>query len=521
MYRIVDLFAGAGGMSLGFTKQGQFQIAAVVENNINAVKTFKRNHPSENIVYEDDIVGLDLDDFKRRIGEISVVIGGPPCQGFSNANRQRKTLINGNNLLVKRYAEAIKIINPPIFVMENVSMLQSSTHKFFVTNEDNGNISSLGIFPIQETITLYNHNPDGPEMIDLLNNDVAVSDLLFDDGKFDSFKLITRYYNKDKLTEYFKENSKNIVEYLGRYKIESAGEAIGALIGGFIKKASVVFCEKVVSDEGKEAIEKIIEFQKTLRLIQELRNNNIAFTTLQQEGERIITTVQAYPIYTYLEKYFEDLGYKLFPNIMNAVEYGVAQERKRFVLVGVKKDLLKDKTFEIHKETFDRKTVFDAIGDLYDIEPAYEMSKEYIINDNFIADEKALNNSREIYNHISTNTTESSLEMFRALKQGQNFHNLPDELKKTYSKKERTQNTIYLRIIEKEPSGTVVNVRKSMWIHPIKDRAISIREAARLQSFPDSYVFCGTKDSQYQQIGNAVPPLLAMAIAKGIANLLI
>jgi DNA (cytosine-5)-methyltransferase 1 len=71
-----------------------------------------------------------------------------------------------------------------------------------------------------------------------------------------------------------------------------------------------------------------------------------------------------------------------------------------------------------------------------------------------------------------------------------------------------------------EPSGTVVNVRKSMWIHPTKDRAISVREAARLQTFPDSFTFCGTKDKQYQQVGNAVPPIMAKAIAKKLAGVL-
>ena len=63
----------------------------------------------------------------------------------------------------------------------------------------------------------------------------------------------------------------------------------------------------------------------------------------------------------------------------------------------------------------------------------------------------------------------------------------------------------------------MINVRKSMWIHPALNRAISIREAARLQTFPDSFVFCGSKDKQYQQVGNAVPPVMAKAIAKQLA----
>jgi DNA (cytosine-5)-methyltransferase 1 len=55
-----------------------------------------------------------------------------------------------------------------------------------------------------------------------------------------------------------------------------------------------------------------------------------------------------------------------------------------------------------------------------------------------------------------------------------------------------------------------------MWIHPYLDRAITVREAARLQSFPDRFIFTGPKDAQYQQVGNAVPPLLAEAIAKKV-----
>ena len=97
---------------------------------------------------------------------------------------------------------------------------------------------------------------------------------------------------------------------------------------------------------------------------------------------------------------------------------------------------------------------------------------------------------------------------------------MPKELKSTYTKGERTQNTIYLKLEYDKPSGTVVNVRKSMWIHPEHSRALSIREAARLQTFPDRFTFEGTKDSQYQQVGNAVPPLLGEAIAEKVVEIL-
>lgn len=110
---------------------------------------------------------------------------------------------------------------------------------------------------------------------------------------------------------------------------------------------------------------------------------------------------------------------------------------------------------------------------------------------------------------------------FKALHQGENFHSLADSLKtNTYTDVNRTQKTIYLRLKYDEPSGTVINVRKSMWIHPTLDRAISIREVARLQTFPDSFVFCGSKDKQYQQVGNAVPPIMAKAIANQLADAL-
>lgn len=172
------------------------------------------------------------------------------------------------------------------------------------------------------------------------------------------------------------------------------------------------------------------------------------------------------------------------------------------------------------------RTVREAISDLEDVNPIFSLEEdENGINiapkENLGELATALRNSTVLYNHIITKTTDTAMERFRALKQGQNFHALDSALKtNTYTDASRTQNTIYLRLNYDEPSGTVVNVRKSMWIHPTLDRAISVREAARLQTFPDSFVFCGSKDKQYQQVGNAVPPIMAKSIAKKLAQTL-
>ena len=180
-------------------------------------------------------------------------------------------------------------------------------------------------------------------------------------------------------------------------------------------------------------------------------------------------------------------------------------------------------TLDIKKSSAYR-TVADAIKDLEDIEPVYNVSDDKngikLQAKTDLSDlAQALRDSKILHNHIVTKTTPTAMERFKALDQGQNFHSLSDEMKtNTYTDVTRTQNTIYLRLKYDEPSGTVVNVRKSMWVHPTKDRAVSIREAARLQTFPDSFIFCGTKDKQYQQVGNAVPPIMAKAIAKKLAN---
>ena len=86
MYQVVDLFAGAGGLSLGFMQTNKFKIKVAFENNPAMQQTYMKNHPEVDI--RGDVCSADYKEIQAQYGDIDVVIGGPPCQGFSNANRQ-------------------------------------------------------------------------------------------------------------------------------------------------------------------------------------------------------------------------------------------------------------------------------------------------------------------------------------------------------------------------------------------------------------------------------------------------
>ncbi|MNX55886.1 Modification methylase AplI [compost metagenome] len=217
--------------------------------------------------------------------------------------------------------------------------------------------------------------------------------------------------------------------------------------------------------------------------------------------------------------------YQIDDGVLNAAWFGVPQLRERYIAIGLRKDLhlQPELPVKVYKEA-EYFTVFDAIQDLEQIDPVFNTEDDPIpLNNEFQTTEltRLLRNSAMLSNHVATETRETAKKRFEALGQGQNFHDLDRSLiENTYTRPERTQNSIYLRLEYGKPSGTVTNVRKSMWIHPTIPRAISIREAARLQSFPDDYVFVGTKDSQYQQVGNAVPPMMGRAIAAKLAEML-
>lgn len=124
---VIDLFAGAGGLSLGFIKAG-FNIKKAVEFDPKIAYTYKKNHPNVDVIV-DDIKNIDQTSIFSK-NDVDVIIGGPPCQGFSMAgSRIRSGFMNDpRNYLFKHYFNVVKAVKPKVFVMENVKGIQTMSN---------------------------------------------------------------------------------------------------------------------------------------------------------------------------------------------------------------------------------------------------------------------------------------------------------------------------------------------------------------------------------------------------------
>ena len=526
-YTVIDLFAGAGGLSYGFLQTGRFQVVAAAEINENARKTYKKNIAADvpQFRFIDNVVGCDFKALSDQLGGIDIVIGGPPCQGFSNANRQKNHLISMNNSLVKEYFRAIKAINPCAFVMENVSMLRSDTHRFYESHKDNAEIDELierghSIPKRMDTVVVADCAFDGVDYKNIDNLDVEEISLP------ESLCQLIVVLNKNKsnprrLPNYMAKHAKEIVQQIDSYadKINTPSIAQQSILDKLVEIKQAVITDEVISCS--DSMEYIVKLQKMISTIREIRQNELIGSFDENLTDSLIFSVNSYSVIDYINAILDN-KYVQDGCTVNAEWYGVPQERRRYIVIGVRKDLFcKQKlAMPVAPEEYRVLTVDEAIADLKGYVTSHtpthdtiEYSEEDKLSEYAILMRAG---SGGVNNHITTKTTDVAMKRFRAIEQGKNFHSLDKEMKDTYSKPERTQKTIYLRLDSTKPCGTVVNVRKSMWIHPELDRAITVREAARLQSFPDSFVFEGSKDSQYQQVGNAVPPLLAKGIAEKV-----
>lgn len=349
----VDIFCGAGGMSLGATLSGITPVLAI-DSDCYATQTFKKNHKQTTVLCQ-DIRAINPINFIEK--SPFILIGGPPCQGFSIANTRTRNIQNPNNSMFKEYLRFVKILKPNWFIFENVSGFRS------------------------------------------FNN-------------------------------------------------------------GFMAE--------------------------------------------------------------YVETSLAKLGYKTSSSILDASDYGVPQNRNRFFIIGNRID---DKNiffdFNSIPKIAKKVTVRQAIGDLPSLKNGdhYESLSYKSMKPSKYASIMRKNSMKATQNYVSKNS-DYVIERYKVIKEGDNWQAaLKYGYLDSYSSTKNTHSGIYKRLERGKPSVTIANYRKSMLIHPIEDRGLSLREAARLQSFPDDFLFCGLLSYMQQQVGNAVPPLLAKAIFDRIIHL--
>jgi len=393
---VLDLFCGAGGMSLGFHNAG-CNIIGGIDNNPYAINTHHKNFSNSKLVLQpQDINHIEPENLSIKKDEVDILVGGPPCQVYSHVGIGKmkslgRDLANDpRNFLYRNFIKFITYYSPPFFVMENVDSLA-----------------------------------------------------------------------------------------------------------------------------GKE-IFKII--------IKELESG-------------IPQSIKQYP------------GYNIKHEILTACDYGVPQIRKRLFIVGVRKDLNLEFNFP-NSLTEKKVSVEEAIGDLIPITPQYvPMKSKY--NNQFSVLKGRFSPKRQtdvpkpylsppqssyqkkmrlginkrslpdsVMNHICRSHNPQDMICFAMLSQGGKYTDLPENLRRyrwdIFDDK-------YKRLPLDKPAWTLTaHMRKDglAYIHPTQNRSISVREAARLQSFPDRFVFDAPMTRMFELVGNSVPPLLAEAIAKPIVKLL-
>jgi DNA-cytosine methyltransferase len=405
---VVELFAGAGGMGLGFllagaavhgTSDHSYRILHSAEVDPIYVNTLNQNHAAARGIFgldgslpEEKIEPTDLrDPAALRIAQAAaaegggahVLIGGPPCQGFSNSNRNSWNSENPNNRLVDVYLKYVRTLNPLVFVLENVQGISWTGEMSHPTS--------------------------------------------------------------------------SVLEHV-RERTQAA-------------------------------------------------------------------------------------GYEVFVRLLDSVWYGVPQYRSRFFVVGLHRDLgyCPDDfgdwgpfPLPTHGPGTGSRyvTVADAISDLPAVgngecgDAAYSEPDRAMIDANeYLGYLRDGAESGVVTDHVTSRHADYVIERYRQIPSGGNWESIR-HLLTNYADVERTHSNIYRRLVWGDPAVTIGHYRKSMLVHPDQHRGLSLREAARLQSFPDWFRFAGSFNGgggglmhKQQQLANAVSPLVARAMAEFLLRL--
>ena len=273
---------------------------------------------------------------------------------------------------------------------------------------------------------------------------------------------------------------------------------VDVIIGGPPCQGFSIAGKRIVEDKRNELYKAFVNFVRIFRPKAFVMENVPTILTM---GEGIIRDS--------IISDFSSLGYNVSYKVLLASDYGVPQNRRRAVFVG----LLGSSTFDFPKPTVEQHiSSKEAIDDL----PEFSLpnGSPYTCSPQSSFQAKSRKGSTGIYNHEITIHTPKTQEIISMVPDGGNYKNLPKELWDT-----RKVHIAWTRLNSQKPSFTI-DCGHNHHFHYKFNRVPTVRESARLQSFPDSFIFLGNKGSQLKQVGNAVPPMLAQQIAEQLKHYL-
>lgn len=246
-------------------------------------------------------------------------------------------------------------------------------------------------------------------------------------------------------------------------------------------------------------------FREFLRIVEALRPDWVVFENvagiLQTDGGLFAESFR---------QQLKEMGFNVAFGVLNAADFGCPQRRSRYFVVAA---LNAEPQLPTPSAIAPPPTLWEAIGDLPElVNGAMDDVLEYRSAPISQYAKELRKGLRKCSGHLVSRNADEIVARYRHISQGGNWRDVPGMMRDPITDRRRYHSGIYKRLNKDTPSVVIGNFRKNMLIHPTQDRGLSVREAARLQSFPDSYRFCGSIGFQQQQVGNAVPPVLAKAV---------
>ena len=331
-----------------------------------------------------------------------------------------------------------------------------------------------------------------------------------------NFEVILGVDNNDLALETFKYNHKNSQTFnLDVSKIENIekivtfidnADGVDVIIAGPPCQGFSLSGSRKEDDERNKLFYSVFEIAKRLQKRPKaiIIENVPGLATLYQGKAKLE-----------IERNFEESGYSNTSKVLYAPDYGIPQIRKRLFFVGLDKDY---GLFEFPKVVKERKeyvTCEEAISDLPSLESDLGNDKipyPHKVNSNY---QKFMRkNATLLCNHLGTQHTDLVKNVIAQVPEGGNHKDLPKGVGES-----RKFNEAWTRYHSQKPSKTIDTGHRNHF-HYKYNRVPTVRENARLQSFPDNFIFLGNKTAQYRQVGNAVPPLLGYHIALKLKEIL-